>query len=171
MTDHTAKINIRPIVDQKLSTDLKSQFHILQHKIYSFEQGEEFPTAIYCEILNSQVQSAVNEHPIFAQVISKDLLCWSLLTTIFEKVHNELVHPTIKHLIETNPIALLWRWDRYEASTPIKCIASTPMHCTIMPWIAENFPWILNHPKCSCIPPRCELVSQHTHGSCYADVI
>lgn len=172
MTDHTAKINVRPIVDQTLSTDLESRFYVLQDKIYSFEQGEEFPSAIDYAILDNQIQSTIDEYPILAEVISKDLICWSLLTTICEKVHNELAHPAIKYLIEANPIALLWKWgEAYEPSTPIKCIASSPTHCTMMPWIAENFSLILNHPKCSNRPPHCELISQYTNGSCHADII
>jgi len=159
-----------PIADENLPDDLKSEFDVIFNEIYIFERVDFTPTAADYDNLNHRIQSIVNKNPILVRVFSKDIICWSLLTTICEKVHNNLSHPTIKYLIEKNPIALLWKWgDIDHPSTPIKCIAMN--HCTLMPWIAENFQWVLDHPKCLNIFPHNELVHRYTDGRCHADVV
>jgi hypothetical protein len=98
----------------------------------------------------------------------------SLLTTACEKLYREWSHPTIRFLIERNPSALLWKradWRSLDYAPPIYTIAQHPSHNVLMPWIAEIFPWVLDHRACQQRTPGLQLVSGYTGGMCSASIV
>ena len=121
--------------------------------------------------LNDRIREEVSAKPILAKIVSNNLLNWSLLTAgslltaACTKLESEKSHHAIKFLIEANPSALLWSSPRgHESSSPIYTIADHHSHCVLMPWIAERFPWILDHERCLNTPPVFKLIHQYANN-------
>ena len=135
---------VEPIGDDDVDEEVARKFEDLIDSIYNVQSyGEEEQVIASNEHLHQKIVAFVNETPILARVISRELLHWSLLMTATEKTIHEYSHPTIKFLIEINPSALLWsRSDFTRGSSPIYAIAGHKIHCKLMPWIAERYSWI-----------------------------
>ena len=161
-TSHNCTKMDSPISDCKLEDDeLQSQYDLLMDTIY-YGAGEAEGTA-----LNDRIREEVSAKPILVKIVSKNLLNWSLLTAACTKLESEKSHPAIKFLIEANPSALLWpRADAAtsKSSSPIYEIANHHSHCVLMPWIAERFPWILDHECCLDSPPVFMLLHQYANN-------
>jgi len=69
----------------------------------------------------------------------------SLLSFLLMKSLNELFHPTIKVLIRAGPSALLWDYHSHTSEKVIHIISRHPLHCVLMPWIADKYQWVLDH--------------------------
>jgi hypothetical protein len=123
--------------------------------------------------LCQRIEEEVSAHPILAKTVDSNMLLWSLLTVVCEKTYaTTLGHAAIKFLIETNPHSLLWRWgDRYSQQDAIHSIAKNSCHCVLLPWIAEQYPWVLEHKRCKNAPPHLELAKKHADGECAASVV
>ncbi|CAJ1964373.1 unnamed protein product [Cylindrotheca closterium] len=126
-----------------------------------------------CEDLNQRIIRAVTENPILARVIDTNLLDWSLLLLACEKLHREWSHPAIKFLIEKNPAALVWRRSDMDhgGAAPIHVIAKNSIHCELMGWIAETYPWVLDHRHCRRYPPTFDLLEQYSGSGCPASSV
>ena len=94
-----------------------------------------------------RIQQEVEASPILAQVVDKDWEGSSLLSFLLMKSLNlnELFHPTIKFLIEANPSALLQETNSHTSEKVIHIISRHPLHCVLMPWIADKYQWVLDH--------------------------
>ena len=94
---------------------------------------------------NERVCREVTAKPNLARIILNDQpLLWYTCARF-----NELFHPAIKCLIETNSSALLGESElRADSSTLVHYIAVHPTHYVLMPWIAANYHWVLDHKKC-----------------------
>ena len=155
----TQQILDRDIKDE----DLKSQFDDLMDAIYSGinwngVEGVEGDVMASCETLNERVLLEVNAKPILARIISCDFLNWSLLTTACTKLEREWSHPAIKCLIETNPAALLWKRSDHD-DCPIYELSGNEHHCKLLPWIALNYPWVLD--ECIERPPVFDMIRKY----------
>ena len=105
--------------------------------------------------LNELVQREVTAKPILARIVHDFS---SLLSVVCTTCQCEHFHPAIKFLIEANPSALLWE---FAATSVIHNIAYDPSHCVLMPWIATNYQWVLDHEICLQVPPVFDLINRY----------
>lgn len=159
------------VLDSDLPENLNDKFQSLFDEIYELfsvnedEQSIQEAAREMCE----HIRQEVTEHPILARTVSKDVLGWSLLTTVCEKTYGRNVgHDAIKFLITMNPHALMWKGKH---KRPIHIIAENSCHCVLLPWIVEHHAWIFEHPKLRRQPPHYELVSHYASGECSASVV
>ena len=100
---------VEPIGDDDVDEEVARKFEDLIDSIYNVQSyGEEEQVIASNEHLHQKIVAFVNETPILARVISRELLHWSLLMTTIKKLHHEWSHPTTRFLIEMNPSALLY---------------------------------------------------------------
>ena len=103
-------------------------------------------------LLHSITVSSDMRYPLLNQYIDRiTRFALVLLMAACSGLDQEWSHPAIKFLIRMNPTALLWRRDddglrdtRARDDWPIYKLARHPSHCTLMPWIAETYPWVLD---------------------------
>ena len=145
---------------------LQSQFNQLLTAIFNvkYYRSEEDIRA-----LNELIQHEVTAKPNLARIIKNEhydigrrsfdnFLLWDAIT----RLDNELSHTTIKFLIEANPSALLWEtYNNYPGERMIHNIAGHPTHCVLMPWIATNHQWVLDHEICLQVPPVFDFLNQY----------
>ena len=167
----------KPVLDDKLKVQLQEEFREIVADIYninrlSLHAGHKVDKTIYIA-LNERIIREVSAHPLLARAISKDFLNWSLLMTLCSKTHDTWTHPAIVFLIRTNPSSLLWTGSdtKDSARNPIEVIAGHSSHCVLMPWIAQHYGWILDHPNCLEKPPIFKLVSNYTNGGCKEQIL
>jgi len=167
---------VTPVPNTELDEATNSIFHELFDAAYEIPWYADTEAEIKgaCEALNERIIQAVTNHPVLARVVHKQLLNWSLLFVACEKLHREWSHPAIKFLIEKNPSALLWR--RRDADdgggTPIHAIADHSCHCQLMGWIAETYPWVLDHRICRRHPPTFDFLDRYSRNpSCPASPV
>ena len=80
--------------------------------------------------------------------------------------------PAMKVLIQHNPASLLWQIDDTDIlSRPIHAIARIETICELMPWIAKNYAWVLDHPVLDKCPPSVELIRNFKWRSCSKDLM
>jgi len=157
---------LKPVFNTELpSEELKNKFNSLfdeAYELFHHNNWEESKNASVAFCLH--IRKALLEQPILARIIHKDMLHWSLLTVVCEKIYEEstIEHEAIKLLIRMNPYALLWR---SEFSDPIRSIAGNCCHCVLLPWIAEHYPWVFEHKRCYNRPPHLKMVSLYANGS------
>ena len=116
------------------------------------------------EGLCDRIQQEVAAQPILAKTVDKIILNWSLLATLCQKTSDALCHPAIKFLIEQNPSALVWKIG--EGQSVLHSMAEDSEHCVLLPWIAEHFSWVLDHPVCRREPPHIALAKSYSNGGC-----
>jgi hypothetical protein len=166
-----------PIFDDEVDIDVRSQFKDLLSAIddvQHWERGHDEIRAAY-EALNERVQVKVTNKPILSRIVSRNLLNWNLLMSVCTKLH-EWSHPTIKFLIKANPHALLWGASDAGLDAEgmlIYEIADHHSHCILMPWIAERYPWVLDHKRCRERPPALNLIVHYADEpeQCTADIV
>ena len=149
-----------PYDDQDDET--KSQFDLILsviHRINDNSSKEEI------RALSERIQREVTAKPILARIVAGNhqfsLLSWEICS-----LYNELFHPVIKFLIEANPSALLWKTDtNLNCERTIHNLAGHSTHCVLMPWIATNYQWVLDHEICLEFPPVFELLNQYASGN------
>ena len=139
-----------PLIYEELEdVELKAQF-----KDMMGDSGSEEEVLAFLE----RVRLKVTSNPILARIVENhiSLLDFTLMITDENYVLDDEVYvPTIKCLIDANPSALLWRMH-YEL--PIHLIASQSSLYSLMPWIAVNHQWILDHESIIEDPPVFELI-------------
>ena len=64
---------------------------------------------------------------------------------------DELFHPAIKCIIESNPSSLLWETEYFLSCVHLISLGTS--HCVLVPWIATNFQWVLDHEISHRFPP------------------
>jgi len=96
------------------------------------------------EALNQRIHQEVTEKPILARIITETGA--SLLSAACCYLNLNTSHHVIKSLIRAYPSALLVVPP--DGSMTIYMIACHPEHCVLMPWIAANYTWILDHKRC-----------------------
>lgn len=120
--------------------------------------------------LYQKLKESLASHPVLAQTVNSSVLYWwSLLWAFCEKTHSTR---SVKLLIETNPDALLYGQGtgRYDRSFPLATIAGN-RHQVLLPWIAQQFPWVFRHRGCRNEPPHLKLVRSYTAGNCNAELV
>ena len=136
---------------------MKSQFNQLRFAIFSTDENSEDADI---EAVNELVQREVTAKPILARIVNQgntSLLVYFCTT----RRHNEQFHPAIKRIIGANPSALLWRTA--SGTKLIHMIAAHPSHCVLMPWIATNYQWVLDHEICLEEPPVFNLLHEYIY--------
>ena len=149
---------LSPVIMDELQDDdeLKSQFNQLIRSILSIDiEGHISEEEIAA--LNKRVCCEVTATPILARTVRLNN-AFKYLLEIFCTMPNELFHfhPAIKCLIKANPSALLWKSTSGE--NIIHDISGHPSNCVLMPWIATNYQWVLNHGVCLENPPVIYLI-------------
>ena len=110
--------------------------------------------------LNELIQREVTAKPNLAKIIKYEVerVCYLLLVAC-ANLDDEQFHPAIKCLIEANPSALLWYSNT--GKIVIHKIAGHSTHCLLMPWIATNYQWVLDHEICLERPPAFRLFDRY----------
>jgi len=136
--------------------------------------------ALPCEELSSQIQDAVTKHPVLARSVAPDPFNHhdqrSLLARLCELYWHSpppslAMQPAVKFLIEKNPHALIWEFICFLASSSSPIYEVAEHHCAIMPWIAERFSWVFDHPDCLEQPPHHALIRRYLDGQCDASIV
>lgn len=164
-----------PIKNNDLDEDLLLLFEKMFDVAYDirslYNHDRELVKADY-ENYHDLVTGSVTKFPMLARTVHKSILNWSLLTLTCEKFCHKWSHRTIKFLIEMNPSALIWRRADIGES-PIYAIADHRNHNTLMPWIAQTYPWVLDHARCQADQdgneidhPTINLVETYSNGHC-----
>ena len=139
---------------EDVDDDVKAQFNDLATEIHNVERGDDAMPLIERIILE------VTANPLLAKVFVVDDRS-SLLMEACTELHGDDSHPLIKFLIEVFPHALLWVGEE----CPIYAIAGHPSHCVLMPWIAENYPWVFDHEQFTEKPPVYTLIRMYSYRS------
>ena len=129
-----------PYDDQNDET--KSQFDLILSAIYSIDWNSEI------EALIERIESEVTAKPILARIMKCNA---SLISVACTNLDDEHFYPAIKFLILANPQALLWQSST--GKRIINKVANHPSYCVLMPWIAANYQWVLDHERCHEYPP------------------
>jgi len=140
------------IYDELEDVELKAQF-----KDMMGDSGSEEEVLAFLE----RVRLKVTANPILARIVENhiSLLDFTLMITDENYVLDDEVYvPTIKCLIDANPSALLWRMHY---GLPIHLIASQSSLYSLMPWIAVNHQWVLDHESIIDDPPVFELIKTY----------
>jgi len=132
----------RPLAMNRVDRELRNQFKVLIEamKVVNTDR-EEIPY----EALNRRILQEVTDKPILARMISSRAGVGageSLLLVACCYLDLDTSHDVIKSLIQAYPRALI---TYSENGTPLYMIANHPQYCTLMPWIATNHTWILDH--------------------------
>ena len=154
---------LEPVLESQLTPELQVQFFSLLQEIRGAFFTPLDPEAIQAAaaLLHETLEQVVSANPILAQAVSNDGQ-WSLLD-LFCAVDNSASFETIKFLTKTNPHALLW--CKPNMSGPIQLIAGIP-NCDLLPWIAENYPWVFVHEASQKNPPHLHMILCYLKGGC-----
>ena len=141
--------------------ELRSQFNLLLEAMVSFDPDREEGTY---EALNQRIYQEVTDLPILACIVTD--AGESLLYVACRYLNLDSSHDVIKCLIKAYPSALLdtpqTRLNRLYTQIPIYVIVNHPEHCVLMPWIATNYTWVLDHEQCLEYPPVIDLIKMYT---------
>ncbi|GAX09372.1 hypothetical protein FisN_6Lh257 [Fistulifera solaris] len=165
----------KPLLDSRLPLDLRRTFYAVFVEAYElFNQNRTIDSVLaVVPVLHQRVTEAVTAHPVLASTIFKDFFKWSLLEVFIEKTHF-FCQDTIRFLIETNPDALLWAHradDGFGRTAPINMLAENGRSKLLL-WVAERYPWVLQHRQCRTMPPHLAMVRSYTDsGICDAGTI
>jgi len=122
------------------------------------------------DALNQRIQQTVTDKPILARIVNGSNQ--SLLSSAMSCLNLDTSHQAIKLLIESNPSALLVPFDGYTMDQPIYMISRHPEHCVLLPWIASNYAWVLDHERC---PPvvlgLLDMYAQRHRTRCTATIL
>ena len=146
-----------PLLYNELEDDeLKSQFDQLTSAIFSINgnSSEEEMRA-----LDERIQCEVAAEPILGRIAKRYgrvSLLWAACTTLKTK----LFRPAMKCLIEANPSALLWYSNGH---LPMYIIARHSRFCVLVPWIATNYQWVLDHEICILDPPVFDFLEHYQY--------
>ena len=135
---------------EDVDDDVKAQYNDLVTEI---QQGEENVI-----LLTERVILEVTANPLLAKIFVVEDKS-SLLMEACTELHGDDSHPLIEFLIEVLPYALLWGGE--ECS--IYAIAGHPSHCVLMPYIAENYPWVFDDEQCIKKPPVHTLIRMYSY--------
>ena len=143
---------------------LKSKFNQLRHAITSIGNNsskKKIKSVIAC------IQRKVEEKPILSRIVQDDrsLLSVACINRAREPSWISIrlfFHPAIKFLILANPSALLWAFG--DSSKVIHMIARHVSNYVLMPWIATNHQWVLDHEICLADPPVFNLIRLYRNG-------
>lgn len=159
-----------PVSDDQVTPEVKQQYDQIKDSILSIPWSSGV-VAIrrYFQELIACIQMKAAIHPTLARVVARDMHHSSMLTLLCDKAHTPLAHSTMKFLIERNPSALLWKRDNWEKmgieySMPIYTMANHHAHHVLLPWIAQHFPWVFEHPDCQARPPTFDFIAQCVNG-------
>jgi len=143
---------------EDVDDDLRAQFDDLVAMVHNFSHPEIDVVTNFIEHIILEVTA----NPLLAKIfVAEDRS--SLLMEVCTELHGhgDAFHPLIKFLIEVFPYALLWVGE----DCPIYAISGHPVHCVIMPWIAENYPWVFDHEICIEKPPVYTLIRMYGYRS------
>ena len=147
----------------RVDDELKEQFnHLLgaMEDIVTFDPNRE--EGAY-EALNERIHQAITNKPILPRIVNE--MNRSLLTVAISHLNLETSHDVIKCLIQAYPapITITNEWYVYAEADriPIYVMAGHPEHCVLLPWIAINYPRVLDHELCLERPPVFGLLEMY----------
>lgn len=170
-------------VNELEDNELRQQFNSLVEAMVDQQFREEGAH----EALNQLIIQAVTDKPELAQLVS-ERQCQSLLLLACYYLNLDLdtSHDAIKCLIQAFPSALLgilddrnFDQDIYilnarviDARVPICIIARHTRQCALLPWIASNYPWILDGERCRPVAlGLLETYARRGRSSCTASIL
>ncbi|KAL3929092.1 MAG: hypothetical protein SGBAC_012364 [Bacillariaceae sp.] len=176
-----------PILNTKLEENMRLLFDGLVNHIQdsprqfrdkgtsrsSIRENDDMDAVELYEKFNDHIHRLVSQYPVLARVVMIQGVFSrkSLLSVACQNLQQQHSYPAIQFLIEKNPSALLWKQNNaVRASSPICTIARTQSLCGLMPWIAESYTWILDHPICIQSPPALLMMDLCTLGNCQESV-
>jgi len=119
------------------------------------------------EALNQHVLQTVTDNPILARIVNESNI--SLLAVACANLNLDTSHHVIKCLIRSYPVALLGTSGDYIMYRPIYMISRHPEHCVLLPWIASNYTWVLDHERCPRVVFKLlQMYGQRQRTSCTA---
>ena len=141
------------IYDDLEDGQLKAQFESLVHCMRTIPNMTEEEVIAFLERIRQEVTTTPNLVRILTMT---NISILNIGVFAGSRLDSELSKPFLKLLIDTNPSALLWQKgdDHYS----INFISSDPQVCTLMPWIATNYQWVLDHENIVDKPPLFALI-------------
>jgi len=143
------------IYDDLEDGQLKAQFESLVDCMRTIRNMTEEEVIAFLERIRQEVTTTPNLVRMFTTTNI------SILIGLFagSRLDSEVSQPFLKLLIDTNPSALLWQEGDYgDDHNSINIICSHPQVCTLMPWIATNHQWVLDHENIVDEPPLFVLI-------------
>ncbi len=164
----------KPVLDTKVPHALRQMFQALfvaAFNLFGIRQDGDLKAA--AALLHRCVKEQVMANPILASIVFTSARKWSLLEVFCAKTHHACPD-TIQFLIEMNPHALLWAHrnsDGFVRTAPIHLLPKSG-RCHLLPWIAERYPWVLEHKLCQKNPPHLELIYCYSNdGDCDQETV
>ncbi|GAX10711.1 hypothetical protein FisN_14Lh227 [Fistulifera solaris] len=177
----------KPILDSELPPDLQKKFYELcvsadrlntTHEILEqlessvtfFHQDfeEEFHSP-FKEKFSSHFEEEVSSHSLLARTVTNDSCKISLLKVIATS-SGHLCRRTFDFLLHINPHALLYPGSR-SWNCLIHDIAADGMKCSLLPGIAEHYPWVFQHALCQQRPPHIKMMKCYLKGQCSLETV
>ena len=157
------------LVNELEDESLRNQFNFLleaMESITTFDPNRE--EGAY-DALNQRIQQEVTDKPILASIVS--VIGKSLLEAAVSYLNLDTSQTVITCLIQTYPSALLGTSDGYLGRT-IFLIACHPQHCVLMPWIATNYHWVLDHSRGQRVVfDLLDMYTKRRRNSCTSTII
>lgn len=138
-------------IDELQDDELRQQFnHLMEAMNDIVIVNPEREEGAY-EALNQRIHQAVTEKPILACITTEAGGAF-LLSAACCFLNFDTSHDVIKCLIHVYPSALLGlqavNGNDFYCRAPILTMAGHPGHCVLLPWIATDYTWILDHERC-----------------------
>ncbi|GAX13657.1 hypothetical protein FisN_14Lu332 [Fistulifera solaris] len=153
----------QPVCFTSLPTEVQTIFHDLSRRAF------EFPIRLYSVeaveaaalLLSEDVKKAVSAHPVLARTFRSNELLATLLNAFSIALAPSYHIETIRYLIEMNPHMLLKDYGSGIESSPLYTLTLDYNKSTLLPWIAERYPWILQNEACQRLPPHLEMMESY----------
>lgn len=172
-----------PILNSKLEENMRLLFdglvnHIqdapTQFRDKTVQHDDDIEAVELYGKFNDHIHRLLSMYPVLARVVmiqgadSRK----SLLAVACQNLQQHYSYPAIQFLIAKNPSSLLWKQNNaVRTSSPICTIARTPSLCGLMPWIAEHYAWVLDHPICVQSPPALLMTDLCADGTCKESIV
>ena len=153
----------------RVDRELRNRFKLLIQALKVVNTDRE---EISYEALNRRILQEVTDKPILARIITSRAGAGageSLLLVACSKLNLDTSHDVIKSLIQKYPPALI---TSEHTLPPIFLIARHLEHFVLMPWIATNYHWVLDHSRGQRVVfDLLDMYSQRRRNSCASTII
>lgn len=136
------------IYDELEDIQLKAQFKELHILAQTSQTWREEAVAFM-----ERIRQEITTKPILARIVRNKTTLFDVVFIACSTFDSEVSNPIIKPLIDANPSALLWG-----QRIPIYVIPRHPSQCSLLPWIAANHQWVLDHECFIDDPPVINLL-------------
>ena len=144
------------IYDDLEDGQLKAQFESLVASMRTIPNMTEEEVIAFLERIRQEVTTTPN---LVRILTTTNISILNIGLFAGSRLDSEVSKPFLKLLIDTNPSALLWQTGDYgDDHYSINIISSHPQVCKLMPWIATNHQWVLDHENIVDKPPLFVLI-------------